>query len=168
MLIFLTNGDMGIIVTNIHLLLSLSLSDKRRFLENAVKRNAVQAGLTHIIAGDFNFTGPEDPRYNCTTDTFTKGDVQLAAYWADISTNYTEWFQAGHTRSQGGVFSRLDRIYSNHPLDVVHFTPIIVETLGNLAKAHNLSEHLPVALGERQAALLIPPDRAHPAESQRA
>ena len=45
-----------------------------------------------------------------------------------------EWFQLGDTRSQGGILFRIDRIYSNHLVDLVQFSQIVVQAMGNLAK----------------------------------
>eukprot|EP00973_Karenia_brevis_P051155 7104965-Karenia_brevis.AAC.1 len=86
-------------------------------------------------------------RYNATAQMHTNDSQALPDYWASKAVRYTEWHQDDFTRMQGSttgqVYSRIDRIYSNHSLSLLYDADIFTTVVGTHGQ-DNLSDHLAV------------------------
>lgn len=152
------SGNMGNLdIVNLHLEPAATTSEKIQQLERI---SGVKAHCKHsclIIGGDFNFTEYGDDRFNSASshgNSLTEDPLDsccLRTWWIENMSDLTEHYQSNHTRSgyilNGALSSaRLDRIFSNIPVEFNITHSIINSTLGCANGClHNYSDHVPVA-----------------------
>jgi len=105
--------------------------------------------LVTIIAGDFNFESLGEKTFNASTGSYSPAsNIGVAKYWHNNFGSFTDLFQDQFTLAQGNaggfIYSRIDRIYSNHALWQLADFDVVVYLAGKVETDTELSDHVPV------------------------
>ena len=143
-------------VINVHIEVDLNSSDAGYFVAKTIMLTqlagtvAPRAEVHTMIAGDFNATTSDEPRFNPVEGTLHLDNSSAAKRLEAILSDFTELHQPHFTKrtTSGGIIvnlSRIDRVYSNCPTcELIDRRPIVA-TVGLVAATTGPSDHVPVS-----------------------